>query len=76
MPVLPIFRISIIMVLYAVKSVILCPRRLKDSMSTDIKSFTIPGCMSAGKGKYWLYWFPSQYVAAIKMQIIGVTALV
>lgn len=29
-----------------------------------------------GKGKYWLYWFPSQYVAAIKMQIIGVTALV
>lgn len=29
-----------------------------------------------GKGKYWLYWFPSQYVAAIKLRIIGVSALI
>lgn len=29
-----------------------------------------------GKGKYWLYWFPSQYTAAIKVRIIGVSALI
>jgi hypothetical protein len=26
-------------------------------------------------GKYWLYWCPSQYTAAIKIRIIGVHAL-
>ncbi len=30
----------------------------------------------AGKGKYWLYWVPSQYTAAIKVCIIGVSALI
>lgn len=31
---------------------------------------------SQGKGKYWLYWFPSQFTAALKMRIIGVSALI
>ena len=30
----------------------------------------------SGKGKYWLYWFPSQYTAALKVWIIGVSALI
>lgn len=34
------------------------------------------GDLLAGKGKYWLYWFPSQYTAAIKVRIIGVSALI
>ncbi|KAL0024322.1 hypothetical protein WJX79_008441 [Trebouxia sp. C0005] len=29
-----------------------------------------------GKGKYWLYWFPSQFTAALKVRIIGVAALI
>jgi hypothetical protein len=30
---------------------------------------------SSGTSKYWLYWVPSQYTAAIKMRIKGVMAL-
>lgn len=30
----------------------------------------------SGKGKYWLYWFSSQYTAALKVRIIGVSALI
>lgn len=28
-----------------------------------------------GSGKYWLYFFPSQYVAGIKIRLVGVQAL-
>eukprot|EP00877_Chromochloris_zofingiensis_P006326 jgi/Chrzof1/1947/Cz10g27140.t1 len=31
---------------------------------------------SGGTSKYWLYYVPSQYVAAIKVRIIGVMALI
>jgi len=39
------------------------------------KTFLQPLFVS-GKGKYWLYWFPSQYTAALKVRIIGVSALI
>lgn len=32
--------------------------------------------IAEGKGKYWLYWFSSQYTAALKVRIIGVSALI
>ena len=30
----------------------------------------------AGRSKLWLYWVPSQYVASIKVRLIGVHALI
>lgn len=30
---------------------------------------------SGGSSRYWLYFFPSQYVAGVKVRLIGVQAL-
>jgi hypothetical protein len=30
---------------------------------------------SGGSSKYWLYFFPAQYVSGIKIRLIGVQAL-
>ncbi|DBA87906.1 TPA: Ubiquitin domain-containing protein ubfd1 [Trebouxia sp. C0004] len=29
-----------------------------------------------GEGKYWLYWYPSQYTAALKVRTIGVSTVI
>ena len=38
-----------------------------------VRAFMLP---CAGRSKLWLYWVPSQYVASIKMRLIGVHALI
>lgn len=64
---------------------VLCPAAVPYASVTKIESWPIKEHAgysvlalhlgSGGSSKYWLYFFPSQYVAGIKIRLIGVQAL-
>lgn len=46
---------------------------IPDKEGYSILSMTVG---AGGTSRYWLYYFPSQYVAALKIRVLGVQSLI